>query len=78
MGKTRALGKKKVLTDYENLSGRYKKEAADFISYLKIKDELEATKEILGDRAFLKSIIKGDSDFEQGRYKKWSDVKKNV
>jgi len=78
MAKTRALGKEKVLADFENLSGRYKKEAADFIAYLKIKEELKATKEILNDNDLVKSIMKGDSDFKQGHFKKWSDVKKNV
>ncbi len=74
MGKTGALRKEKVLADFGNLSGKYKKEAADFIAYLKIKEELKATKEILSDNDFLKSIMKGDSDFKQGRFKKWSDT----
>ena len=78
MEKTRALRKEKVLADFENLSGRYKKEAADFIAYLKIKEELKATKEILNDNDLVKSIMKGDRDFKQGRFKKWADVKKNV
>jgi hypothetical protein len=39
----------------------------DFIAYLKIKEELEATKEILIDKNLLKSIMKGDKDFNGER-----------
>lgn len=55
-----------------------KKEVADFIAYLKVKEEIEATKEILKDKDLLKSIMRGDEDFKAGRFKKWSEVKENV
>jgi len=48
---------------------------ADFIAYFKVKEELEATKEILKDKDFLKSIMRGDEDFRTGRFKKWTEVK---
>ena len=51
---------------------------ADFIAYLKVKEEVEATKEILRDKDLLKSIMRGDEDFKAGRFKKWSEVKENV
>ncbi len=49
-----------------------------FIAYLRVKEELEATKEIISDRDFLKSIMAGDEDFRAGRFKKWSAVKEDV
>jgi hypothetical protein len=45
---------------------------------IKVKEELEDTKEILKDKDFLQSIMKGDEDFKAGRFKKWSEVKENV
>jgi hypothetical protein len=64
--------------DFERLSQKRKKEVADFITYLKAKEELEATKEIIRDKDFLASIMRGDEDFRAGRVKKWSEVKEDV
>ena len=41
-------------------------------------DELEATKEILKNEDFLESIMRGDEDFKEGRFKKWSEVREDV
>ena len=62
----------------ENYAKERKKEVADFIAYLKVKEEIEATKEILRDKDLLQSIMRGDEDFKAGRFKKWSEVKENV
>ena len=70
--------KKRLFADFETLSKERKREVADFITYLKIKEELKATKEILSDNDFLKSIMRGDEDFNAGRFKKWSEVKEDV
>lgn len=78
MGKTITVNKEKVFTDFERLSKEHKKEVADFIAYLKAKEELEATKEIISDKNFLKSIMRGDEDFKAGRFRNWSEVKENV
>ena len=72
------VNEKEIFSEYEKLSKKRKKEVADFITYLKAKEELEATKEILKDEDFLKSIMKGDEDFKAGRYKKWSKVREDV
>jgi len=40
---------------------------------LKAKEELEGTKEIIKDKDFLESIMKGEEDFKIGHFKKWSD-----
>ncbi|HHT9134831.1 MAG TPA: hypothetical protein ACFYD2_08005 [Candidatus Avalokitesvara rifleensis] len=78
MEKAEVVDEKRVLADFEKLSKERRKEVADFIAYLKVKEELEATKEILYDKNFLKSIMKGDEDFKAGRFKNWSEVKERV
>ncbi|MBU4321453.1 MAG: hypothetical protein L6246_06040 [Thermodesulfovibrionales bacterium] len=40
--------------------------------------ELEATKEIIKDKDFLNSIMRGDEDFRCGRFKKWSEAREDV
>ena len=79
MRKTATIKKEeRILADFERLSKKRKKEVADFVAYLKAKEELEATKEIIRDKDFLASIMRGDEDFRVGRVKKWSEVKEDV
>ncbi|HHT9132634.1 MAG TPA: hypothetical protein ACFYED_09120 [Candidatus Tripitaka californicus] len=78
MDKAKVVRKKGVLADFERLSKRRKGEVADFVAYLKVKEELEATKEILSDKALFKSIVKGDEDFKTGRSRRWSEVKRSL
>ena len=78
MSKTAVANEEKIFTDFEKLSKKSKNEVADFITFLKVKEELKATKEILNDKDFLQSIMKGDEDFKSGHFKKWSEVKENV
>jgi hypothetical protein len=78
MGKAISINEDQLFTDLGKLSKERKKEVADFITYLKVKEEVEATKEILRDKDLLKSIMRGDEDFKAGRFKKWSEVKENV
>ena len=78
MGKAIRINEERILSDFERLSKKRKKEVADFVAYLRAKEELEATKEIIRDKDFLASIIRGDEDFKAGRVKKWSEVKEDV
>lgn len=78
MNKAITIREEQLFTDFEKLTRERQKEVADFVAYLKAKEEIEATKEILGDREFIKSIVKGDEDFKAGRFNKWSEVKENV
>lgn len=78
MSKTASIKEERVFADFERLSKERKKEVADFVAYLKAKEELEATKEILQDKDFLSSIMRGDEDFRAGRFKKWSEVREGV
>jgi hypothetical protein len=78
MSKAATMPDEKILADYDKLSMKRKREVGDFISYLRVKEELEATKEIISDKDFLKSIMAGDEDFRAGHFKKWSEVKEDV
>jgi len=78
MGKARAADKKKIMDEWEKLSKEAKREAADFITYLRMKEDIRATKETLTDENLLESILRSEEDFEAGRSKKWSEVKENV
>ena len=78
MNKTTTVKKEKIFADFERLSKKRKKEVADFVAYLNAKEELEATKEILGDKDFLNSIMRGDEDFKAGLFTRWSEVKEDV
>ncbi len=78
MGKTIVENMELIYADFEKLSRKHKKEVANFIAYLRVKEEIEATKEIISDKDFLKSIMKGDEDFKTGRFKKWSEVREDV
>ncbi|MBF0518922.1 MAG: hypothetical protein HQK92_04280 [Nitrospirae bacterium] len=68
----------RINADYEKLSPKSRKNVADFITFLKVKEELEATEEIINDASFLSSIMKGEAEFESGQFKKWSEVKEDV
>ena len=65
MDRPKAIDRGKVLSDLEALSVGRQMEVADFISYLRIREELEATKEIIEDRGFLESILRGDEDLSE-------------
>lgn len=78
MSRTITVNEERVIADFEKLSKNRKKEVADFVAFLKVKEELEATKEVIRDKDFLKSIMKGDEDFKAGRFKKWSEVREDV
>ena len=78
MSKAITADEERVLSDFERLSKKRKKEAADFVAYLRVREEIEATKEIISDKDFLKSIMQGDEDFRAGRVKKWSEVREDV
>jgi hypothetical protein len=73
MNKRTAAIEEMVFDGFKKLSKKRKKEVVDFVSYLKAKEELEATKEIIKDKDFLESIMKGDEDFKIGHFKKRSD-----
>lgn len=53
-------------------------EVLDFIGYLKWKEEEEATREILADKKFMRSIKRGLADLKAKRVYPWKEIKGNV
>jgi len=78
MAKKSATLKDKTVEDLKRLSTSSRKEAEDFIAYLRAKEELDATREVIRDKDFVNSIMKGDEDFKAGRFKSWKVVKEDV
>jgi len=64
--------------DFEALSKEGKREVLNFLRFLRLKEELEATREILDDRSILESFWRGKKDFEKGRFRRWVQVKEDA
>ena len=69
------IPKDKIMSDINRLSPDHVREVLDFISYLKAKESLKATKEILEDEDFVEAIKRGEEDFGKGDYESWEDIK---
>ncbi len=53
-------------------------EVIDFLEFLKIKEEYEATKELLEDEVFIEAFNKGRKQIDNGEYEAWEDVREHV
>lgn len=62
----------------EKISEKKLAEVIDFLEFLKIKDEIEATNEILDDQKLLESIQKGLAQYSSGDLVDLEDVVKDV
>ena len=62
----------------DNMSEKKIAEVVDFLEYLKIKEEVEATDEILKDKKILESIQKGLSEVKSNSLVNFEDVIENV
>lgn len=65
----------------DELSEEKVKVAIDFIDYLKEKEEIEATLEILSSRELMAQIKEAEKAIKKGRLKEfvpWEKVKRNV
>lgn len=62
----------------DNISEKKIAQVLDFLEYLKIKEEVEATNEILSDKILLDYIQKGLFQIEQGELIELDEVKENV
>ncbi|MFH0926758.1 MAG: hypothetical protein V1872_14190 [bacterium] len=67
-----------VLDNFEKLSQQHQEEVVDFIIYLKVREELESTKEIINDKELFNSIMKGEEEFRTDHFKRWSEVREDV
>ncbi|MDO8685962.1 MAG: hypothetical protein Q7J78_04745 [Clostridiales bacterium] len=62
----------------DNISEKKIAEVVDFLEYLKIKEEVEATDEILKDKKILEAIRKGLSEVKNNNLVNFDDVIENV
>jgi len=62
----------------ENISDKKINEAVDFLEFLKVKEELEATNEILNDRTLLAAVKKGLKNIENEELVNLDDIIENV
>lgn len=53
-------------------------EIVDFLEYLKIKEEVEATNELLNDKKLLESIQKGLIQYKNNELVEWESVIEDV
>ncbi len=70
--------KNKVAEGLRQLTPRQVKEVFDFMTYLRIKEEWEATQEVLSDKDLLKSIQRAERDVKAGRVKAWEEIREDV
>lgn len=62
----------------DGISEKKLAEVVDFLEFLKIKEEIEATNEILDDKKLLESIQKGLIQYNSGDLLHLEDVIKDV
>ena len=60
------------------LSPRQLEQVADFADYLRSREELEATQEILNDPVMSKKVEKGLDEVRQGKIRPWQEINENV
>ena len=73
--------KKEAKKALDNLSDEKVKVAFDFIDYLKEKEEMEATLEILTSRELMTQINEAEKALKKGKldeFVPWNKVKRNV
>lgn len=66
--------KDKIISEIKLLPQNRVKEVFDFIEFLKMREEWQATNEILADKKLMKSIKKGLDDIKAGRVKGWERI----
>ena len=78
MAKDSARALEQAVKDLKRLSSRGKMNAANYIRYLRLQEELAATKELLEDPDILKALRRADRDLKAGKGKRWEDVRGDV
>lgn len=75
MAKDSAKALDQAVKDLKRLSSRGKVNAANYIRYLRLQEEMAATRELLEDPDILKALRRADRDLKAGKGKQWEDVR---
>ncbi len=62
----------------QNMSPKKIDQIADYAEYLKSREELEATQEILNDPIMRQEVEEGRAQAERGEGRSWREVQKGV
>jgi len=71
----------RTIEQLKHLSEDRIKEAIDFMEYLRnkeLREEWEATEEILADEGMMKGIMEGEAQIARGEVYDWDEVRKDV
>jgi hypothetical protein len=75
---TESIIRRRAAALIRELSAKKLKVAVDFLTYLRAKEDWDATLEILEDPALSRSLKRGQRDLKAGRWSRWQDVKRRV
>ncbi|OPX21948.1 MAG: hypothetical protein B1H02_06800 [Candidatus Latescibacteria bacterium 4484_107] len=71
----------RAIEQLKHLSEDRIKEAIDFMEYLRnkeLREEWEATEEILADEGMMKGIMEGEAQIARGEVYDWDEVREDV
>jgi len=66
--------KNKIVKDIEYLNDSNLKEVLTFISYIKNRDEIDPTLEIVENEDFYNSVKQGIDDLNSGKFQDWNSL----
>ncbi len=78
MAKESASALDQAVEDLRRLSSRGKITAANYIRYLRLQEEMAATRELLEDPDILRALRRADRDLKVGKGKRWEDVRGDI
>lgn len=78
MAKESARALDQAVEDLRKLSSRGKIIAANYIRYLRLQEEMAATRELLAAPDIIKSLRRADRDLKAGKGKRWEDVRGDI
>ena len=75
---TQTVARRTAKTLVETLPADKLQVAVDFLTYLRTKEEWDATLEILQNPSLMRSVRRGQRDVREGRWVRWQDLKRRV
>ncbi len=78
MAKESARALDQAMEDLRKLSSRGKITAANYIRYLRLQEELAATRELLEDPDIIGALRRADANLKAGKGKRWEDVRGDI